>query len=376
MRRARLILLSILSLAPRSVRAQWQLTGDVGAALLTQGDVHNAGVLTAGVTFDVAGEHALFRTSALGARANDGRAVTSQWIAAGSAITPSWHSWSVVGTGALGVFTQTSITGTNSADALVQLQAGTAARGFAVGGGWARTSHNDVAIPSRRGVLDGWWAFAAERVSAAVTVTRTRAVFGESSILVDISRTPVNYQDLSAGWRHEGVGWSVGANAGIRGRNGTFSGADGWQSISAIVWAAPHVGVTIDAGRANADFVRGVPRSSYASLGLRITARPRVSLPLRGSRGPRVLVERIDEHMRRIDLIGIEASRVELMADFTDWTPVTLERRDDRWIFERPIAPGLHRIAIRIDGGEWITPPSLPRVDDDLAGAVGLITIP
>jgi hypothetical protein len=276
----------------------------------------------------------------------------------------------------VGVFTQTSITATNSADLLVQLQTGTAARGFALGGGWARTSHNDVAIPSQRGVVDGWWSFGAERLSAAASVTRTRAVFGESSILVDISRTPANYQDLSAGWRHEGIGWSIGASAGMRGRNGTFSGANGWQSVSATLWAAPHVGVLLDAGRANADFVRGIPRSSYASVGLRIAVRPQVSLADRRATGPRVQVARVDERIRRIEVVGLDAARVELIGDFTDWAPVSLERRDARWTLERPIPPGLHRIAIRIDGGEWVAPPSLPRVDDDLAGPVGLITIP
>jgi hypothetical protein len=376
MRRARLILLTILSIAPRAIRAQWQLSGDLGAAVLTQGDVHGAGVMTAGVTLDVAGDHTLLRTSALGARAGNGQAFTSQWVAAGSAITPSWHSWSLVGTGGVGVFTQTSITAINSADLLVQLQAGTAVRGLALGGGWARTSHNDVAIPSQRGVADAWWSFRAERFSAAASVTRTRAVFGESSILVDISRTPANYQDLSAGWRHEGTGWSIGASAGMRGRNGTFSGADGWQSVSATLWAAPHVGVLLDAGRANADFVRGIPRSSYASVGLRIAMRPRVSLADRRATRPRVQVARVDERVRRIELVGLEARRVELIGDFTDWAPVTLERRDARWTLERPIPPGPHRIAIRIDGGEWVAPPSLPRVDDDLAGSVGLITIP
>ena len=64
------------------------------------------------------------------------------------------------------------------------------------------------------------------------------------------------------------------------------------------------------------------------------------------------------------------------MGDFTDWNPVALELAADVWRFDRAIAPGLHRIALRIDGGEWSAPVNLPRATDDLGGVVGLITVP
>ena len=64
------------------------------------------------------------------------------------------------------------------------------------------------------------------------------------------------------------------------------------------------------------------------------------------------------------------------MADFTDWNPEVLARAGDVWTMQRVIPPGLHRIAVRIDGGEWIAPANLRQVTDDLGGVVGLITIP
>lgn len=78
----------------------------------------------------------------------------------------------------------------------------------------------------------------------------------------------------------------------------------------------------------------------------------------------------------RIEITAPRAERVELRADFTDWSPVELTRVGDTWRLEMPLPSGLHRVAIRIDGGEWIAPPNLPHADDGLGGTVGLITVP
>ena len=92
--------------------------------------------------------------------------------------------------------------------------------------------------------------------------------------------------------------------------------------------------------------------------------------------GPRLSIEAGAAGARNIEVGARGAQRVELMADFTDWSPVELERDGDVWRFERAIPPGLHRVAIRIDGGAWTAPANLPRVNDDLGGVVGLISVP
>jgi hypothetical protein len=85
----------------------------------------------------------------------------------------------------------------------------------------------------------------------------------------------------------------------------------------------------------------------------------------------------MDGQLHRIDLTADAKSSVELMADFTDWSPIALDHVGGVWRLERPIVAGAHRLAIRIDGGEWIVPVNLPRVEDELGGAaVGIITIP
>jgi hypothetical protein len=78
----------------------------------------------------------------------------------------------------------------------------------------------------------------------------------------------------------------------------------------------------------------------------------------------------------RIDVSGVGGARVEMMADFTEWQPVPLVRDGDVWRVTRAITPGLHRIALRVDGGEWLVPRNLPRSEDELVGAVGLINVP
>jgi AMP-activated protein kinase-like protein len=65
-----------------------------------------------------------------------------------------------------------------------------------------------------------------------------------------------------------------------------------------------------------------------------------------------------------------------MMADFTGWEIVVLERSGNEWRLTQEVPPGLHRIAIRVDGGDWIAPPGLPRATDELGGVVGLITVP
>lgn len=70
------------------------------------------------------------------------------------------------------------------------------------------------------------------------------------------------------------------------------------------------------------------------------------------------------------------AHRVELMGDFTEWEPKPLERRRDRWELRAQVKSGSHHVLVRVDGGKWVVPANLPRLDDELGGTVGLIVIP
>jgi len=373
--RARLIPLLIFLTEPTVAAAQWKLAGDVGYSHVEQPELPTSGATTAALTFDFAREHSLFHMSALGAQTPDGRQ-TGQWLTVGSLISPSWKQWSLQTTGMFSAFGQTTLSATTSRDFLAQLRTGSVAQGLAIGGGLGTTIHNAVAIPNRRGQLDGWLMLARERLSANVALTRTRSVFGGSSILVDISRRNLNYLDLSGDWEHDAGAWSVAATAGVRGRNATFGGGNSWQAIDATLWLDRHVAFVFDAGRTLEDLVRGVPRSRYVSIALRIESQPHLTLMTRRpTAGPRATVARAGD-ARRIEITNVAVTRVELMADFTDWNPVPLDSVGRSWRLDQNISAGLHRLVIRIDGGDWTVPANLPHIEDDVVGPVGLITVP
>jgi hypothetical protein len=188
-----------------------------------------------------------------------------------------------------------------------------------------------------------------------------------------------SYTDLAAGWRHEAGGASIGATAALR----SGAGNGGWQAADAELWVSSRLAIVVAAGNALPDVVRGTPSTRYASASLRVAWQPHVALRFgrEANAGVRVIITRSsgDRGSARIDVSGEapKAERVELMADFTGWEPIALERASDGWFVNRAVTPGLHRLAIRIDGGAWIAPANVPKLrDDDLGGAVGLITVP
>jgi hypothetical protein len=158
-------------------------------------------------------------------------------------------------------------------------------------------------------------------------------------------------------------------------QSGSPGGA--WGSVDATAWVSSRSAVVLSAGRTLDDPIRGIPRTTFLSLSLHLSAARHLSLSRRASiPGARVSIERVDDSRRRIEVRGVSASRIDVMGDFTDWAPIALEAFGDCWRLERPIASGLHRIALRIDGGEWIVPANLPRATDDLGGVFGLVTVP
>jgi hypothetical protein len=71
-----------------------------------------------------------------------------------------------------------------------------------------------------------------------------------------------------------------------------------------------------------------------------------------------------------------DARTVELSADFTNWKPVSLTSSGvDRWETTLRIAPGMHRLAIRVNGDEWTPPPGVSAVPDEFKGTVGVIVV-
>jgi hypothetical protein len=150
--------------------------------------------------------------------------------------------------------------------------------------------------------------------------------------------------------------------------------------LTAYRGITPLLDLVASAGRSGSDPVTAAPSSRYFALGLRFRFRsgqaPLVIPPSRSA-------DRDDFHLgpalgsgREILLHVPEAQQVELAGDFTDWRPVRLDRwHDGAWRTVLTIPPGLHRLAIRVDGGSWRAPPGLHPLTSEFGGEVAEIVV-
>jgi hypothetical protein len=132
-------------------------------------------------------------------------------------------------------------------------------------------------------------------------------------------------------------------------------------------------------GRSGSDPVTGLPGARYLVVGLRVrlsgSPTPVVELPAAPVRsGIRIGPARITG--REIVLRAPGARAVDLAGDFTDWRPVELASiGGSEWRVVLPIAPGLHRLAVRIDGQAWRAPPGTRRLTSEFGSEVGEVAV-
>jgi hypothetical protein len=145
-------------------------------------------------------------------------------------------------------------------------------------------------------------------------------------------------------------------------------------AATAAFWQGPTHAWTLSVARQPPDWVRGADAAQWIALGMRFfeaspalarasRARPVVQLSGAGAR-----------RLLRVTATG--ARRVEIMADFTDWSPLELGRSGGPFERELELSAGTHRMLVRIDGGAWRPAANTPAVDDDLGGRVGLLVVP
>jgi hypothetical protein len=378
MRRARLFPLisgfaTLLVLMRAPLRAQWQVAADLGASRLQRTDIPQSNAFTFGGSATGIGERAWLRSSLLGVFAGSDQ-VTAQGLVTGSLLTASARPVRGELNGFVSAFTETGGLSTTSGELMARGQFASGARGGALGLGAGATSHDGVASALYHAAGDLWWGMNDDQFAGNVSVVRRSDTFNDGVTTLSFPRS---YVDLIASWRRDRGGFVLGASAGLRGgiESGTRGGA--WGSADATAWVSPRSAIVFSGGRTLDDPVRGIPRTTFLSLAFRVTGQRHLTLSRRRViAGARVSILRVDDARRRIEVRGVTGSRIEIMGDFTDWNPVVLEMTADVWRLERAISPGLHRIAIRIDGGEWIAPVNLPRATDDLGGVVGLVTVP
>lgn len=356
--------------------AQTQLTADVGGAALRQADV-SGGAAMLGLDLRLpAARHAL-DAAALAVGGTDGSG-SAQVIVTQSLFAPAtqFFRWEV--SASASAFAQTGDVPVFGAQLFAREYAGGSARGVFVGAGGGPSVAGGVAWPTSAAQAGAWARIAREQFVATLSATRTTVglvtVFSNGAFAQRNVR--VNIGDAGVEWRGDHGAFTYSLAGGAR---RWLALRDGWASASATAWIAPQLAVVGSIGRALEDVARGVPASRYASIALRMSRRPRAGIaPAEAASiaGPILSVSRAADGTCVIDVRAAGARSVELMADFTDWDPVPLDRMGDGWRLSRAIEPGPHRIAIRIDGGEWRVPANLPRVSDNLGLDVGLITVP
>jgi hypothetical protein len=126
--------------------------------------------------------------------------------------------------------------------------------------------------------------------------------------------------------------------------------------------------------------VTSVPGARYFALGLRLKVGPPVlpaaPVPAPASADQPFRIGPAVAAGREIVIQAADAEAVELAGDFTDWKPVTLQPWGrDGWRAFLPIAPGLHRLAIRVDGGAWQAPPGTRPIISEFGGEVAEVAV-
>lgn len=194
----------------------------------------------------------------------------------------------------------------------------------------------------------------------------------------DNSTIPRQYADLESSvyWSHGAL--SVDALLGTR-VSSSYGQRTTWGRAQAS-WAFGQQLALVAAGGTRApEPAVGRIGGSFMSLGVRLASAPWIAHALHG--GARSTASAFGvraEGATRVLYVRAPAARtVELMADFTDWQPVSMRRAmNDEWELAMPIAPGSHRLNIRVDGGEWTAPPGASTARDEFNGVVGLVVVP
>jgi len=260
----------------------------------------------------------------------------------------------------------------------VRLHAIGATRGLWIGGGAGHASDGLVGRASLEGDLGAW-----TRHDAFTVLGTVRPVASADS---------VRFSDVAATIRRDATRFELAATAGLRSGVDPEPGSSrAWASLSAAVWMTPQLAVVADGGSYPADLMQGFPGGTYLSMTLRIAPRRNVwtrgrefratesaAARLRGSVKTSTRVEVVARnggtYAVRVQAPG--ARRVEIMGDFTDWTPIeAVMTADGWWALVTRITPGLRRMTIRVDGGGWIVPAGATAEEDEYGAPVGVVIV-
>jgi hypothetical protein len=161
------------------------------------------------------------------------------------------------------------------------------------------------------------------------------------------------------------------------GTSRTRGGSERWWQADVTYWVTDRFALASSVGRHPSDPSLLAPGGGFLRMSLRASLGRRGSTPsarLAASVGFRS--ERLAAGVVEFSLPAGEAQRVELMGDFTDWSPRDLERDGrGRWRIRLPVEPGLHRVNVRYDGGPWLVPPGARPVADEFQLVTGEVIV-
>ncbi len=131
-------------------------------------------------------------------------------------------------------------------------------------------------------------------------------------------------------------------------------------------------------GRQLADPLRGLPQADLVTFSARVSFGPK-PLPVMqrsviAEAGVLAFAGGGGELVVRV--LAAESMLVEVAGDFSEWEPLPMEREGSFWVARARLRPGKHRVAVRVNLGEWRAPRNLARVRDDYGGEAGLVVVP
>jgi hypothetical protein len=251
---------------------------------------------------------------------------------------------------------------------------------FRRGGLWTRGTVSDSwreigALPGHSVEGGAWWTLPRARLSASVLDQHAYAqlfIGPRRGRLLDKVR--VHYTEGALGAHIEGDAVSLDLLGGVRRDPDAEHLYEPIVVATAAFWTGEARAWTVSLAKLPNDFVRGSDAASWVSVGMRFfEPSPARS---RAERARPILLVSGRGEQRVVQVRASGAHTVEIMADFTDWAPVTLTPGAAGFEREFSLTAGTHRVVVRIDGASWRPATNTPAVDDDLGGRAGLLVVP
>lgn len=359
--------------APSLLQAQLRATIDAGGANVRYAD--SVSLMATTVSPTISYDGGPVSASAMGVLSSLGDATRSmQGAVALSLLSSAFGPARLEVASGAGGTTHQDGTRTGRYLGRARLHAGVAQRGLWIGGSAGQTWDSSMWHTVVEGDVGGWM----KHGGISLLGTVTPSAVGDS----------IRYTDTQAIVRWDGLRTELQAGAGLRSGSALARGSSStWGSLTATLWLFPQVGLVASGGSYPMDATQGFPGGRYVSGALRIAAQPR-SARLTGAQAVLspsrkglaaengLVIAAARDGKRTLRLHAPGAQRVEVMGDFTGWTPVTLTASANGWwSVTLPLQPGTYQVNLRTNGGAWTVPAGSQAVVDEFGTRVGVVHV-